>query len=538
MIRIANFNVNFDDARELKVLVAERLGVAADMVSLVKVVRKAVDARRFHGAPIRFVYMLDVAVQGSEKKLLSRWRKDRNVSEAPEATASLGQFSPPGREDKPPVVVGFGPAGMFAALTLARQGWRPVVVERGCDVDRRHEDIARFWSGGGFDEKSNVQFGEGGAGTFSDGKLTTRVNDPLMGQVLADFVAAGAPEEILYLHKPHIGTDMLRQVVKNIRQEIIRLGGQVRFETQVTGLEADSDGRLRGVQLNGQERLSAGAVFLGIGHSARDTYQMLFDRGIAMEAKPFAIGVRIEHPQELIDVSQYGQDAGSPLLPVADYALTYNDRASGRGAYSFCMCPGGQVVAAASEAGGVVTNGMSNYRRDSGVANSALLVTVNTADFASHVLGGIEFQRQWERLAFRLGGGDYRAPVQTVGDFLSGRQGSRDFLTKPGYLPGVKPVDLHGCLPGFVTDMLAAALPYWDRKIHGFAHEGAVMTGVETRSSAPCRIVRDRESYQSVSMPGLYPIGEGAGYAGGIMSAALDGMNASLAFLRENSHNI
>ena len=403
MIRIANFNVNFDDTRELAVLAAERLGVMPEAVSQVKVVRKAVDARRFHGAPIRFVYMLDVALKGSEKKLLSRWKKDRNVSKAPEAGEPAERFSPIGRLDLPPVVAGFGPAGMFAALTLARHGWCPVVVERGRDVDSRHEDIARFWAGGAFDERSNVQFGEGGAGTFSDGKLTTRVNDPLMGQVLADFVAAGAPEEIMYLHKPHIGTDLLRQVVKNIRQEIIRLGGQVRFETQVTGLETDSDGRLRGVLLNDEERMAAGAVFLGIGHSARDTYQMLFDSNVAMEAKPFAIGVRIEHPQELIDVSQYGQDAGSPLLPVADYALTYNDKASGRGAYSFCMCPGGQVVAAASEAGGVVTNGMSNYGRDSGVANSALLVTVNTTDFASHVLGGIEFQRQWERLAFRLG---------------------------------------------------------------------------------------------------------------------------------------
>ena len=322
MIRIANFNVRFDDTRSMEELAAERLGMPVSEVEEVRLVRKAVDARRFRGAPLRFVYMLDVLVRGSEKKLLNRWRKDRNVSRAPEAEATDAAFLPMGSRDLPPVVVGFGPAGMFAALTLARQGWRPVIVERGRDVDRRHEDIARFWSGGAFDEASNVQFGEGGAGTFSDGKLTTRVNDPLMGQVLADFVAAGAPEEIRYLHKPHIGTDMLRQVVRNIRQEIIRLGGQVRFETSLTGIELDRDGRLCGVQLNGEERLAAGAVFLGIGHSARDTYQMLLDSGVAMEAKPFAIGVRIEHPQELIDVSQYGKDAGSPLLPVADYALT------------------------------------------------------------------------------------------------------------------------------------------------------------------------------------------------------------------------
>ena len=538
MIRIQNVSIAFDDKCSLKELAAKRLNLAPQDIREVLIVRKAIDARRFHGAPIRFVYILDVVVNGNEKKLLARFKKDKNIQQAKlEAPEKLPVHNLAG-DERPPVVVGFGPAGMFAALALARHGYRPIVLERGRDVDRRHSDIEAFWQGGSFEENSNVQFGEGGAGTFSDGKLTTRVNDPLMGQVLADFVKAGAPPEIKYLHKPHIGTDLLRQVVKNIRLEIIRLGGDVRFETQVTGLRTGAAGELQAVELNNQASLAASAVFMGIGHSARDTYQMLWEKGVAMEAKAFAIGVRIEHPQAWIDRAQYCEDAGNLLLPVADYALTYNDRAAGRGAYSFCMCPGGQVVAAASEAGGVVTNGMSNYHRDSGIANSAILVTVNTGDFANHVLGGIQFQRQWERLAYELAGRSYYAPVQTVGDFLAGRSGSQAFLTAPTYRPGFKTVDLHKCLPNFVTSMMEAALPFWERKIKGFADDGAVMTGVETRSSAPCRIVRDRASYQSISTPGLYPMGEGAGYAGGIMSAALDGMNSALAFLREKGHNI
>ena len=534
MIRITNFSVPFFDETPLAALAARRLNLPPQAVLEVVIVRKAVDARRYKGAPIQFVYVLDVKVQGTEKAVLARLRRDKNVARVtPAAEAALPL--PTRSTELRPVVVGFGPAGMFAALTLARAGWQPLVLERGQDVDARHAAIAAFWQGGALQVNSNVQFGEGGAGTFSDGKLTTRIHDTAMADVLDAFVAAGAPEEIKYLHKPHIGTDLLRGIVKNIRKEIIRLGGEVRFGAQVTDIECTS-GSLAAVIVNGTERIATGSVFMGIGHSARDTYTMLYDKGLPMEAKSFAIGVRIEHPQEFIDRAQYGTDAGNPRLPTADYALTYKDAASGRGAYSFCMCPGGQVVAAASELGRLVTNGMSCYHRDSGVANAALLVTVTPADFGREVLNGMEFQRKCEAAAFRAGGSDYYAPVQTVGDFLQGRQGSQSFLTTPTYAPGVRTADLHTCLPDFVTGVLENALPQFDRKIPGFADPGAVMTGVETRSSAPCRILRNRESFVSLGADGLYPIGEGAGYAGGIMSAAVDGRNAALAFLLKSRH--
>ena len=532
MLRITNFSVPFDEEKPLAALAAKRLKTAAQDIASVTVVRKAVDARRYRGAPISFVYMLDVALRDTkaEKRVLAHLHRDKQVALYQEKQGEPVPNRPLAEGEARPVVVGFGPAGMFAALTLAWAGQCPIVLERGQDVDTRHADIERFWQGGAFSPQSNVQFGEGGAGTFSDGKLTTRTSDPHIRDVLEAFIAAGAPEEIRYLHKPHIGTDLLRTIVKNIRQEIIRLGGDVRFGAQVTDIEL-AGGTLTALIVNGEERIAADAAFFAIGHSARDTYEMLYEKGLAMEAKAFAIGVRIEHPQSFIDRAQYGADAGDPRLPVADYALTFQDRETGRGAYSFCMCPGGHVVAAASETGRVVTNGMSDYARDSGVANAALLVQVTPEDFGDGVLAGIAFQRKYEALAYELGGRNYFAPVQSVGDFLAGRHGSTDFLVAPLYRPGVTPCDLHGCLPGVVTATLAHALPHFGRKIPGFDAPDVPMTGIETRSSAPCRIRRDRATFVAERTPGVYPIGEGAGYAGGIMSAAVDGMKAALAYL-------
>jgi hypothetical protein len=420
---------------------------------------------------------------------------------------------------------------MLAALTLAQHGYCPLVLERGRDVDSRTRDVAKFWQDGHFNRASNVQFGEGGAGTFSDGKLTTRVQDPRMQQVLDIFIAAGAPEEIRYVHKPHIGTDKLRHMVKSIRRRIIALGGQVEFEAQVTDIDIQ-DGQLKGLTVNENRYIPCSVALVGIGHSARDTYELLQRRAIAMEAKAFAIGVRIEHPQELIDKAQYGLAAGHAQLGAADYALVYHDKSNGRTAYSFCMCPGGLVVAASSEVGGVVTNGMSLYQRDSGMANSALVVNVNPEDCGDEVLSGVEFQRKYEALAFKAGGGNYCAPVQLVSDFLTGQSGDERSLTKPSYRPGVVAADLRLCLPEFVTTTLAHALPEFDCKIKGFAHPQAAMTGVETRTSAPVRLLRDCD-YMSTSTKGLYPIGEGAGYAGGIMSASLDGLNAAIVVIKE-----
>jgi len=523
-----NLHVPFDEKRPLEALAAERLQISPDAVRQVTLVRKAIDARHYKNSPIQFVYTLDVQADG-EKRLLMRAKRDKNIIlKENEKTAPLAPGDEPLLER--PVTVGFGPAGMLAGWLLAKEGYRPLILERGQDVDTRVKDVREFWRSGTLKEESNIQFGEGGAGTFSDGKLTTRLNDGAMRRILDLFIECGAPPEIGYLHKPHIGTDKLRTVVKNLRRKIIALGGEIRFGAKVENLVLQ-EGRVRAVVVDG-EKIRCGVVLLGIGHSARDTYELLYKKGAAMEAKPFAIGVRIEHPQSWIDCVQYGADAGHPLLPVADYALTYQDRQTRRGVYSFCMCPGGFVVAAASEKGRVATNGMSLYDRASGVANSALLVTVGPEDFERGALGGIAFQRRYEELAFQAGGGDYCAPVQTVGDFLTGGRRGSPALVRPSYLPGVRTADLRRCLPESVASALARALPEFGRKIKGFDDGRAVLTAIESRSSAPCRILRDRVFLESVNIKGLYPMGEGAGYAGGIMSAAADGLHAASAVIR------
>lgn len=537
MIRIINFRVSVTNKATLQQLIEKRYPAFRGNIEKIHVVRRSVDARKKPN--IVFVYTLLVEVHQEDLILTKYYGRDKDISQVqPETAAAIVHGSRPLTHR--PIVMGFGPAGLMAAFYLAREGYAPIVLERGQDVDQRTLDVENFWQGGAFKPESNVQFGEGGAGTFSDGKLTTRVTHPRLHEISQYFVEHGAPEEILYKHKPHVGTDILRGMVKSMREQIIAWGGQVRFGAKVTDFIVE-EGQICGVIVNGQERIDSNLVLAGVGHSARDTYEMLYNRKAAMEAKPFAIGVRIEHDQALIDHSQYGVDPKDLGLGAADYALKYHNKETGRAAYSFCMCPGGQVVASASEEGGLVTNGMSLYARDSGLANSAIVVSVGPDDFGHHPLDGVAFQREWERKAFNLGGQTYKAPVQTVGDFLGRTANTQEVLAEKqgnqfghaySYQPGLVAADLHDCLPGFVTSVLEEALPYWGRRIKGFDGDRVCMTGVETRTSAPLRIQRD-EGRQSPSLKGLYPIGEGAGYAGGIMSAALDGAETAIKIMSD-----
>lgn len=519
MLRITNIKLSLDeDESLLKTKVAKKLKVLEKDILNIKIFKKSIDARRKNN--IHFVYTLDVDIK-DEDKILRKY-STKGVSKAPTYNTEYKKIA--NSKSKRPIIVGTGPAGLFAGLALSTMGFRPILLERGKCVDERISDVELFWTEGKLNTESNVQFGEGGAGTFSDGKLTTSVKNPKGRIVLEEFVKAGAPEEILYINKPHIGTDKLRNVVKNIRNKIISLGGEVRFNSKVTDLIIEKDG-IVGVEINHKDILEGNVVILALGHSARDTFKMLYKNGVNMIQKPFSIGVRIEHPQMLINRNQYGKFANHKKLGAADYKLAAHFD-NGRSAYTFCMCPGGVVVAAASEENMVVTNGMSYYARDKENANSALLVGVNPEDYGSdHPLAGIEFQRKWEKLAFTLGGKNYKAPAQKVGDFLNDRPSNSLGNVNATYNLGVTMTDLRKCLPKYVTDTLKLALIEFDKKIKGFASFDAVMTGVESRSSSPVRIIRD-ENLQS-NIKGLYPIGEGAGYAGGIMSAALDGLKVA-----------
>jgi uncharacterized FAD-dependent dehydrogenase len=541
MIRITELSLPWGDPTEtrtrdaLRRAIVKRLALhEADLVDF-SVFKRSHDARR-KDRELSFVYIVDVAVR-DEARVLAAHRDDRHVGPSPDTA-----FHPPprsaGTTAERPVVVGFGPCGLFTALVLAQQGYRPIVLERGRDVRRRTQDTWGLWRKRTLTPESNVQFGEGGAGLFSDGKLYSQIKDPrhLGRQVMREFVRAGAPPEIMWVNKPHIGTFRLTGVVARMREEIIALGGEVRFGQKVVDLLVDPAPagalQVRGVRLEGGEVIESRHVVLALGHSSRDTFRMLHRRGVFMEAKPFAIGFRIEHPQSLIDHARLGRFAGHPAIGAADYKLVHH-AANGRSVYSFCMCPGGTVVAATSEPQRVVTNGMSQYSRNERNANAGIVVGIDPErDFPGGPLAGIDLQERLESLAFEMGGGDYSAPAQLVGDFIAGRPSSTLGEVEPSYKPGVKPTDLAPLLPADCIAAMREALPAFGRQIRGFDRDDAVLTGIESRTSSPLRITRDPATLQSLNVRGLYPGGEGAGYAGGILSAGVDGLKLAEAVVR------
>lgn len=528
MLRIQNIKVPIEKAknkeeerRAILDQIIKKTGSQRDQIRNVSIYRKSIDARKKN--EIFFVYACDFE-SGQEDRLLKKARKLSLIR-----TPDMSYQEVISGDEKPvnrPIIVGSGPAGLFAGLFLARRGYRPVLLERGDDVDTRTRKIERFWQEGILDPESNVQFGEGGAGTFSDGKLTTLINDRRCRNIIEEFIEAGAPEDILYKSKPHIGTDILRTTVKNLRKKIIALGGEVRFGSKLTDILI-KDNQVVGITINGKETLPCDVLLMAIGHSARDTFELLYNRGLHISQKAFSIGVRVEHRQKMINCAQYGDNHEvSSILGAADYKLSYHS-ANGRSAYTFCMCPGGTVVAAASEENTVVTNGMSEYKRDAENANAALLVNVTPQDFGSdHPLAGVEFQRKWERLAFEAGGGNYFAPAQTIGSFLK-RSDKRERLgeVQNSYRPGITLTEIENCLPDYVVETMREALLHFDEKLKGFASPDGLLTGVETRSSSPIRINRDENHLSNIG--GVYPVGEGAGYAGGIMSSAVDGVKTA-----------
>ncbi len=531
MLRITELKLPLDHTDDdLRAAVLQRLGIADAELLDIQLFKRSYDARK-KSSELLFIYALDVSVR-DEAALLAKFADDRQIAPTPDMSYKFVGHAPEQLEERP-LVVGFGPCGIFAGLVLAQMGFRPIILERGKEVRQRTKDTWGLWRKGVLNPESNVQFGEGGAGTFSDGKLYSQIKDPhFFGRkVLEEFVKAGAPEEILYVNKPHIGTFRLTGMVENMRAEIIALGGEVRFEQKVSDLLIE-DGQLRGVQLESGEQIASRHVVLALGHSARDTMRMLHGHGVFMEAKPFSVGFRIEHPQSVIDKARLGKYAGHPKLGAADYKLVHHAK-NGRTVYSFCMCPGGTVVAATSEPNRVVTNGMSQYSRNERNANSGLVVGITPEqDYPDGPLAGIELQERLESLAYELGGRNYEAPAQLVGDFIAGKPSTALGSVEPSYKPGVKLQDLAAALPPFAIEAIREALPAFDKQIRGYSMHDAVLTGLETRTSSPVRITRGAD-LQSLNVKGLFPAGEGAGYAGGILSAGVDGIRIAEAVARD-----
>ena len=523
MIRITELRLAIDHAPEaLEAAIVRFLKITPKDLISYEVFKRSYDARK--NVALAFIYTVDVSVK-DEAQVLKRFAGDVHIRPSPDTRYHFIAKAPQ-KMDQRPVVIGFGPCGIFAALLLAQMGFKPIVLERGKAVRERTQDTWGLWRKNILNPESNVQFGEGGAGTFSDGKLWSQVKDPKFygRKVLHEFIKAGAPEEILYVAKPHIGTFRLVGVVEKMRQEIISLGGEIRFSQKVTGFNI-KDQQIRGVQLESGEHIVADQVILALGHSARDTFQALHDAGVYLEAKPFSIGFRIEHPQSMIDRARLGPHAGNPLIGAADYKLVHHAK-NGRSVYSFCMCPGGTVVAATSEPNRVVTNGMSQYSRNERNANAGIVVGITPEDYPGGPMAGIEFQRAIESKAFELGGKNYEAPGQLVGDFLAQRPSTDFGAVLPSYKPGVHLTDLTSSLPDYAIEAIREAIPAFEKQIPGFSMNDAVLTGVETRTSSPLRITRGA-NYQSMNIKGLYPAGEGAGYAGGIMSAGIDGIKVA-----------